>query len=146
MVYFMLHSALYLLDCPSLFLDFVDPLSSLLSIYFSHVPLLMSPVLECRHVLFGLNSDELRAVPQIFVYLLNVCKFFIWQSRNDCRFRGVQPGAASTIEKVKARVKFYLPLFFKRFRSSRRRRYFPRQWGARGVVASVAAGQLTFHL
>ena len=32
------------------------------------------------------------------------------------------------IEMVKSRVRFYLPLLFKRFKSSRRRRLFHRQW------------------
>lgn len=106
----------------------------------------MSPVLLVRHSLFCLDPVELRATPRIFVYILNVCKFFIWRSRNDLRFRGVQPGAVSVIESVKARVKFNLPLFFKRFKSSRRRRYFRRQWGARGVVAAVVDGKFTFCL
>jgi len=106
----------------------------------------MCPAILCRHVLFGFNPDELRATPNIFVYILNVCKFVIWQSRNDFRFRDVPPGAASVVIKVKARVKFNLPLFFKRFKSGRRQRYFHRQWGARGVVASVAAGQLAISL
>ena len=114
------------------------------SLMFSFSP--MCPVILCRHVLFGFSPDELRATPRIFAYLLNVCKFVIWQSRNDYRFRDVPPGATSAVIKVKARVKFHLPLFFKRFRSARRQRYFHRQWGARGVVASVAAGQLTVCL
>ena len=114
------------------------------SLLFSFSP--MCPTILCQHVLFGFGPDELRAVPRIFVYLLNVCKFVIWQSRNDFRFRDVSPGATSAVIKVKARVKFNLPLFFKRFKSPRRQRYFHRQWGARGVVASVAAGQLTVNL
>ena len=103
----------------------------------------MCPVILCRHVLFGFSPDELRATPRIFAYLLNVRKFVIWQSRNDFRFRDVPPCATSVVFKVRARVKFNLPLFFKRFRSARRQRYFHHEWGARGVVASVAAGQLT---
>ena len=99
--------------------------SWLQSLMFSFSP--MSPVLLCRHALFGFNPDELRVTPRIFVYLLNVCKFCIWQSRNDFRFRDIRPGAVSVIAKVKARVEFNLPLFFKRFKSSRRRRYFHRQ-------------------
>ena len=47
---------------------------------------------------------------------------------------------------VCARVRFHLPLLFKRFRSSRRRRYFVRQWGARGSVASIVYGKLVVHL
>ena len=119
-------------------------LSWLQSLMYSFSP--TSPVLLVRHALFGFDSAELRTTPRIFAYILNVCKFFIWRSRNDFRFRGVQPGAMSVIECVKARVKYHLQLFFKRFKSSRRRRYFHRQWGARGVIASVAAGQLSIHL
>ena len=107
---------------------------------------MMSLVLLVRHSLFGLNPAELRVTPRIFVYTLNVCKFFIWRSRNDFRFRNAQPGALSVIESVKARVKFNLPIFFKRFKSSRRRRYFHRQWGAHGIVASVAAGRLSMNI
>ena len=109
---------------------------------FSH----MCPVILCRHALFGFNSDELRVTPRIFGYLLNVCKFVIWRSRNDFRFGDVHPDATSAIVQVKTHVKFHLPLFFRRFKSSRRQRYFHCQWGARGVVASVAAGQLTVCL
>ena len=114
------------------------------SLMFSFSP--MCPVILCRHVLFGFSPDELRDTPRVFAYMLNVCKFVIWQSRNDYRFRDLSPGATSAVFKVRARVKFNLPLFFKRFRSPRRQRYFHRQWGANGVVASVAAGQLTLCL
>ena len=119
-------------------------LSWLQSLMFSFS--LMSPILLTRHSLFGFDPAELRATPRIFVYILNVCKFFIWRSRNDFRFRDVQPGAVSVIESVKARVKFTLPLFVKRFKSGRRQRCFHRQWVANGVVASVAAGQLSLCL
>ena len=119
-------------------------LSWLQSLLFAFSP--MCPVILCRHVLFGFNSDELRVTPRIFVYLLNLAKFLIWHSRNDFRFRGIHPGAAEVITKVKVRVKFNLPLFFKRFRSSRRRRYFHRQWGARGVVASVVDGRCLVNI
>jgi len=106
----------------------------------------MCPVILCRHILFGLYSDELRPTPRIFVYLLNVCKLVILHSRNDQHFRDIPPGAASVIIKVKTRVNLNLPLFFKRFESARRQRYFHRKWGAPGVVASVAAAQLTLNL
>ena len=114
-------------------------LSWLQSLLFTFSP--MCPVILCRHVLFGFNSDELLVTPRIFVYLLTLVKFLIWHSRNDFRFRGIRPGAAEVIMKAKVRVRFNIPLFFKRFRSSRRRRYFLRQWGARGVVASVVEGR-----
>ena len=106
----------------------------------------MSPVLLVLHALFGFDSAELRTTPCFFAYILNVFKFLIWHSRNVFCFPGVQPGAVSVMECVKARVKFHLPLFFKRFKSSHSRRYFHCQWGARGVIASVAAGQLSIHL
>ena len=104
------------------------------------------PALCCRHVLFGFDPDELRAVPNIFVYMLNVSKYFVWQARNDFRFRDVHPGAIVAIKGVKSRVRFYLPLFFKRFRSSRRCRYFGRQWGAHGIITSVVDKHLVVHL
>ena len=84
----------------------------------------MSPVLLVRHSLFGLNPDELHAPPRVFVYILIVCKFSIWRSRNDFCFRSVQPGTLPVIECVKARVKFNLPLFCKHFKSSCRHRFF----------------------
>lgn len=51
------------------------------------------PSLCCRHVLFGFSPVELRVVPNIFVYMLNVCKYFIWNAGNDFRFLDVWPGA-----------------------------------------------------
>ena len=104
------------------------------------------PSLACRHVLFGFNQDEFFCVPCIFVYMLNVCTFFLWQACNDYRFRDVAPIAADVLAKVRVRVRFYLPLFFKRSLSARLRRFFVRQWGARGVVASVVDGRLVVHL
>ena len=106
----------------------------------------MCPALLCRHVLFGFSSDELIVTPRVFVYLLNLCKYFIWQSRNDFRFRAVRPGAAAVIARVKSRLRFHLPIFFKRFQSARRRRFFHRQWGARGVIATVSDGHLSLAL
>ena len=99
------------------------------------------PSLVCRHVLFGFSPDEVRSIPRIFVYMLNVCKFSIWKVRNDFRFRDVPPGAFVVIEMVKSRVRFFLPLLFKRFKSSRHRRLFHRQWGASGVIGSVVDGR-----
>ena len=119
-------------------------LSWLQSLMFRSSP--RCPSLSCHHVLFGFDSDELRLVPNVFVYMLNVCKYFIWNARNDFRFRDVQPGAVVVIEGVKSRVCFHLPLLFKRYKSSRRRRYFGRQWGARGVIGSVIGSRLVVHL
>ena len=119
-------------------------LSWLQSLMFSFPP--MCQVILCRHVLFGFNSHELRVTPRVFVYLLNVLKLLIWHSRNNFRFCDIRPGTAEIIVKVKTRVRFNIPLFFKRFISLRHRRYFHRQWGTGGVVASVAAGQLFVNI
>ena len=100
----------------------------------------------CRHVLFGFNSDELRVVPRGFVYMLNVCKYFLWSPRSDYRFRDIASCSCTVCAQLCARVRFHLPLLFKRFPSSRRRRYFVRQWGAGGSVASIVDGKLVVYL
>ena len=61
-------------------------------------------------------------------------------------FRSLQPGAIPVIESVKARVKFHLTVLFKHQRTARGRRFFTRRWGANGVIASFAGGNLTFAL
>ena len=94
-----------------------------------------------HHVLFGFSSDELLCVPRFFVYALNVRKFSIWVARNDFRFHAVRPGAIPVLECVKSRLRFHLPLLFRRFKLSRRR-HFARQWCANGVVGSVHDGRL----
>ena len=106
----------------------------------------LCPSLLCRHVLFDFSASELAVVPRVFVYLLNLAKYFLWRARNDYRFRDVQPGALPLIEVVKARAKCHLCIFFKRFRSPRRQRYFHRQWGANGVVGRVSEGSFYFRL
>ncbi|XP_078355512.1 uncharacterized protein LOC144656140 [Oculina patagonica] len=100
----------------------------------------LAPSIEVRHVLFGFGRDEFRCVPRVFAYLLNVCKFLIWCQRNDFRFRSERPGALRLLACLKSRVRFYLPLLFKRFISERRRRYFNRQWGANGAIGTVSDG------
>ena len=119
-------------------------LSWLQSLMFRYSP--MSPVLLLRHVVFGFNLEEHRLLPRAFVYILNVCTFCIWLARNDFRFRSLQPGAIPVIESVKARVKFHLTVFFKHQRTARGRRFFTCRWGASGVIASFAGGNLTFAL
>ena len=104
------------------------------------------PSLAYRHVLLGFNRDEFLCVPCIFVYIMTVCTFSLWQARNDYRFRDVAPIAADVLAKVRVHVRFHFPLFFKRFLSARLRRFFVRQWGAHGVVASVVDGRLVVHL
>ena len=97
----------------------------------------LAPSLTVRHVLFGFSSDDLLCVPKVFAYLLNVCKFLVWCQRNDFRFRSRPPSAVSLIARLKQRLRFYLPLLFKRFKSARRCRFFLRQWGANGVFGSI---------
>ena len=96
-----------------------------------------APSITVRHVLFGFSSDDLLCVPKVFAYLLNVCKFLVGGQRNDFRFRSKPPSAASLIARMKQRLRFNLLLFFKRFVSARRRRYFVRQWGPNGVFGTI---------
>ena len=67
------------LDTPS-HLFFSCPLSQsalcwLQSLMFSYS--FSCPSLVCRHVLFSFAPRELRSLPKVFIYVLNVCKFFI---------------------------------------------------------------------
>ena len=125
-------------DCP-LARSGIDWIQSLL-----YVASPLAPPISLRHVFFGFSSDELLCVPRIFVYLLQVCKYMVWTQRNDHRFRSVRPSAINLIASIKARVKFYLPLFFKRFRSRRRRRYFTRQRGGNDTICTVSDSTLDF--
>ena len=77
------------------------------------------PALSCRHVLFGFSSSELCVVPRVFVYLLNLAKYFLWRARNDHHFCDVRPGAIPLMEVINARPKCHLCLFFKCFQSPR---------------------------
>ena len=106
----------------------------------------LAPVFNVRHALFGFSSDELRCVPRVFSYLLNVCKFLVWVQRNDFRFRSQPPSAVRLIAGLKARVRFYLPLFFKRFISPRRRRFFLRHWGGNGVIGRFSGSSFVISL
>ena len=106
----------------------------------------LCPILLSRHVLSGFSASELAVVPRVFVYLLNLAKYFLWRVRNDYLFRAVQPGALPMIEVIKVRAKCQLWVFFKRLRSSRCQRYFHRQWGANGVVGRVLECSFYFRL
>lgn len=112
-------------------------LSWIQSLLFQAFPL--APAFTVRHALFGFSSDELRCLPWVFCYLLNVCKFEVWSQRNDFRLRNVALGASQLIACIRPRLRFYLPLSFKRFSSARRRGFFLRQWGANGVLARYVA-------
>ena len=119
-------------------------LSWLQSVMFRCNPLL--PSLSLRHVLFGFSPDELVSVLRIFVYLLNICKYFIWLAQNDFYFQDTRQGAIIVIGQVKTRVAFYLQLYFKRFSSARRKRYFQCQWCANGTLGSVGEAGLSITL
>ena len=109
--------------------------TSIQSIMFSYS--FSCPSLVCRQVIFGFATRELRSLPKVFIYVLNVCKFFIWHACNDFRFQGVRPGAPQLIVKVRSRVGFHLSLLFKRCKSLRRRRIFHQRWGVAGIIDSV---------
>ena len=66
-----------------------------------------SPVLELRH-LFGFSSSEYHSLPQVFGYMLNACKFFLWTQRNNLRFRSIRPSAVALIAHIKGQLRFYL--------------------------------------
>ena len=105
----------------------------------------LAPPFVCRHALFGFSEDELCVVPLFLVYAINVGKFYIWMACNDFRFRDAPPSAIYVIESIKCPIPFHLPLFFRRFHSSRRHRYFVLQWGAHGTIASISDGNLSVH-
>ena len=80
------------------------------------------------------------------VQMINVWKFIIWLSRNDFCFQNLQPSFVDVIESVKSCVRFYLPIFGARFPSSRCRRFFVRQWRARGLFASLVGSNVIVSL
>ena len=91
----------------------------------------LCPSLLCSHVFFGFSASELAVFPRVFVYLLNLAKYFLWWARNDYCFCDVQSRALPLIEVIKAHAKCHLCIFFKRFRSARCQCYFHRQWGGK---------------
>ena len=118
-------------------------LSWLQSLLFRAAPL--APPFVCRHALFGFSEDELCVVPLFLVYAINVGKFYIWMACNDFRFRDAPPSAIYVIESIKCPIPFHLPLFFRRFHSPRRHRYFVLKRGAHGTFASISDGNLSVH-
>ena len=100
----------------------------------------LAPSIDVRHALFGFSSDEMRCVPRVSAYLLKVCKYFVWAQGIDFRFPSVPPSAVRLVAAIKARLRFYLPLFFNCFISSRHR-LFLRQWAANGVFGSISGSK-----
>ncbi|KAK3697332.1 hypothetical protein QZH41_015712 [Actinostola sp. cb2023] len=78
------------------------------------------------------TPDERQAVPPVFSYVLNLCKFFLWLTRNNYRFRNTAPSVPDIITSVRQRLFFILPLFKKRFVSDTRKRKFNRCWNVLG--------------
>ena len=78
-----------------------------------HLASPQAPVINSRIMLFGFTRDKLLCVPRAFAYIINVLKYLIWRQRNDFRFRGVAPSHLRLISQLRARVSFFLPLFFK---------------------------------
>ena len=37
----------------------------------------LAPSIDIRHALFRFSRDEMRCVPRVFAYLLNVCKYLV---------------------------------------------------------------------
>lgn len=98
--------------------------------YIKTVP--FSPRLECRHVLFGFDAEERKVVPPVFSYVLNLLKHQVWLARNDWRFRQVKPDCVKVFNTLQARLRFFLFIFARRFRSDKRKRFFRRAWNSLG--------------
>ena len=47
---------------------------------------LVAPCLVVRHVRFDFNVDEFSNIPRVFIDILNVCKFLLWQAQNNFSF------------------------------------------------------------
>ena len=107
---------------------------------FYHLASPQAPAINDRIVLFGFTRDELLCVPRAFTYILNALKYFIWRQRN------VVPSHLRLIAQIRARVSFFFPLFFKRFRSPRRKRFFLRQWDANGTLGFLSGGSFKVTL
>ena len=105
------------------------------SILFLSSPLAAS--IFVRHVLFVFKDDVLLCVPCIFCHLLSLLKFCVWRQRNDYRFDSKPPSAFRLVASIKDRLSSYQPLFFKRFKSQRRLRFFQRQWDTNGYIGKV---------
>ena len=71
---------------------------------------------------------------------------FLFGWLGTTRFQETRPGAIVVIGQLKAQVAFYLLLYFKCFRSARRKRYFLHQWCANGTLGSVGEACLSISL
>jgi len=100
-----------------------------------------APSLCLRHVLFGFDIAEFTVIPLVFSYLINLAKHRIWLARNDFRLRNQLPSAVDVIAAVRSQACFILKLWFPKCP----RRFFIKQWGACGVIASVSGDGVQFN-
>ena len=112
----------------------VSVLSWLQSIMFLASPL--CPFILVRHVLL---------VSRLMSCLWCLGFLFIWSMFASFVLGGLRLIFVLGVF-VKSQVRFNLPLFFGCFRSDCRRRYFVRQWGACGMVASLHNDALVVHI
>ena len=63
-----------------------------------------------QKLLFGLSEDRQRAIPSIFILMLQVMKHTIWVARCDFRSRDKQPVAHECLSKAIAKLGFVLHL------------------------------------
>ena len=92
-------------------------------------------------MLFGFDIAEFTVIARVFAYLVNLAKHRIWLARNDFRFRNQLPSAVDVTAAVRSQACFVLRLWFPKCR----RRFFIKQWGASGVIASVSDGVVQFN-
>ena len=113
---------------------------------YSFVPLLW-PLLLCVAMRF-LVSRRMSSV--LFLFSLSTLSMMV-NSTFGWLVMIFVFGIPLLVRSMSLRVSNVVSLFtclcsFRCFRSPRRRRYFVRQWGARGTIASVSDGNLSVHL
>jgi hypothetical protein len=94
-----------------------------------------APDITVRRALYCFTRQE--RVPPVYPYMIHLAKYFIWLQRNDFRFRNERPCAASAIASIQGRLRFILPIAFKRCKAGPSRRKFERRWGANGAVGRL---------
>ena len=83
---------------------------------------------------------------RVFLFICCMCLNFLSGTRETISFSICKAWGIVIISWSQIPFAFYLPVFFKRFVSARRKRYFIRQWGGNGVVCSLRGSDLVFHL
>ena len=101
-----------------------------------------APLIDVKHVLFGFSRDDFCTFLWVFSYLQK--RLQVPWNPPDFRFHGIRPSAVRLLFFIRKRVRFYLPLFSKRFHSTHRRRYFDHQWGGNGAIGRIYNGVVNF--